>query len=71
MTSQLIDAIIVNPIILGFGLGLDWAIVTKIIIAACIFRLLMAADDTSFVYRGVGIVRQLDPAVPARGAELG
>jgi uncharacterized integral membrane protein (TIGR00697 family) len=70
MTSQLVDTIIVNSIFLGFGLGLDWGIVTKIIIASYIFKLLIAAIDTPFIYLGVSIVRRLDPSASGRGAVL-
>lgn len=70
MTSQLVDTIIVNSIFLGFGLGLDWTIVFKIIVASYVFKLLMAEVDTPFVYLDVGIVRRLDPAAPAREAVL-
>ncbi len=58
MMSQMVDTIIVNSIFLGFGLGLDWALVGKIIIASYIFKLLMAALDTPFIYLGVYLVRR-------------
>jgi uncharacterized integral membrane protein (TIGR00697 family) len=58
MVSQLVDTIIVNSIFLGFGLGLDWALVTKIIIASYVFKLLIALIDTPFIYLGVWIVRR-------------
>ena len=57
MISQLVDTIIVNSIFLGFGLGLDWALVAKIIVANYIFKLLIAMLDTPFIYLGVWIVR--------------
>ena len=63
MTSQLVDTIIVNSIFLGFGLGLDWLIVAKIIIASYIFKLIIAALDTPFIYLGVWIVRRQDPSL--------
>lgn len=58
MLSQLVDTIIVNAIFLGFGLGLDWAIVAKIIVASYLFKLLIALCDTPFIYLGVAIVRR-------------
>ena len=62
MMSQLVDTIIVNSIFLGFGLGLDWVLVAKIIIASYIFKLLIAAIDTPFIYLGVALVRRFDVA---------
>ena len=70
MTSQLVDTIIVNSIFLGFGLGLDWAVVAKIIVASYLFKLLIAALDTPFVYLGVAVVRRLDPMVSGRAVVL-
>ncbi len=58
MTSQLVDTIIVNSIFLGFGLGLDWLVVSKIIVASYLFKLLMALADTPFIYLGVYWVRK-------------
>lgn len=58
MTSQLVDTIIVNSIFLGLGLGLDWGLVAKIIVASYLFKLLMAAADTPFIYLGVWLVRR-------------
>ncbi len=58
MVSQLVDTIIVNSIFLGFGLGLDWALVAKIIVASYVFKLLIALIDTPFIYLGVWIVRR-------------
>jgi hypothetical protein len=68
MTSQLVDTIIVNSIFLGFGLGLDWLIVAKIIIASYIFKLIIALLDTPFVYLGVWIVRRQDPSLGREAA---
>jgi uncharacterized integral membrane protein (TIGR00697 family) len=68
MTSQLVDTIIVNSIFLGFGLGLDWLIVAKIIIASYIFKLIIALLDTPFVYLGVWIVRRQDPSLGRESA---
>lgn len=58
MVSQLVDTIIVNSIFLGFGLGLDWALVAKIIVASYVFKLLIALIDTPFIYLGVWAVRR-------------
>jgi uncharacterized integral membrane protein (TIGR00697 family) len=58
MTSQLVDTIIVNSIFLGFGLGLDWIVVGKIIVASYAFKLVIAALDTPFVYFGVAVLRR-------------
>ena len=68
MTSQLVDTIIVNSIFLGLGLGLDWTLVGKIIAASYLFKLLIAAADTPFVYLGVWLVRRYLGQVPATGA---
>lgn len=68
MTSQLVDTIIVNTIFLGFGLGLGWGMVGKIIVATYIFKLLMAAADTPFVYLGVWWVRRYIGAVAVPAA---
>ncbi len=68
MTSQLVDTIIVNSIFLGLGLGLDWILVGKIIAASYLFKLLIAAADTPFVYLGVWAVRRYLGQVPAAGA---
>ncbi len=58
MVSQLVDTIIVNSIFLGFGLGLDWRLVAKIIATSYLFKLLMAAADTPLIYLGVWWVRR-------------
>jgi hypothetical protein len=58
MTSQLVDTIIVNSIFLGFGLGLDWFVVVKIIVASYLFKLIIAALDTPFIYLGVAVLRR-------------
>lgn len=71
MTSQLVDTIIANSTFLGFGLGLVWTIVFKVIVASDVFKLLPAEVDTPFVYLGIGIVRRLDPTASAREAVLG
>ncbi len=67
MVSQLVDTIVVNSIFLGFGLGLDWALVGKIIVAGYICKVLIAAVDTPFVYLGVRLVRRFAD-IPASGA---
>lgn len=64
MVSQVVDTIIVNSIFLGLGLGLDWQLVGKIIIANYIFKLLIAALDTPFIYLGVHLVRRYAGTVP-------
>lgn len=58
VVSQLIDTVIVNSIFLGFGLGLEWALVGKIIVASYIFKVLIAAADTPFIYLGVKLTRK-------------
>ena len=58
MVSQLIDTIIVNSIFLGYGLGLDWAVIGKIILASYVFKILFAAIDTPFAYLGVTLLRR-------------
>lgn len=68
MTSQLVDTIIVNSIFLGFGLGLDWILVAKIIAASYLFKLLIAAADTPFIYMGVWLVRRYLAGETAPGA---
>ncbi len=69
MISQLFDTIIVNSIFLGFGLGLDWGLVAKIIVASYLFKVIMAAADTPLIYLGVAIVRRyVDVEAEAAGA---
>ena len=58
MVSQLIDTIIVNSIFLGYGLGLDWAVIGKIILASYVFKILFAAIDTPFAYLVVLLLRR-------------
>ena len=58
MISQLVDTVAVNSIFLGFGLGLPWDIVAKIIVAAYVFKLVFAAIDTPFIYLGVALLRR-------------
>ncbi len=58
MVSQLIDTIIVNSIFLGFGMGLQFEIVYKIIIANYLIKLLFAAIDTPLVYFLVSIIKR-------------
>ena len=58
MLSQMVDTIIVNSIFLGFGLGVPWDVVIKIIIASYIAKLLIAAADTPLIYLGVYWVRR-------------
>jgi len=59
MTSQLVDTIIVNSIFLGFGLGLPWDVIGKIIVAAYLCKVLIALLDTPFIYLGVAVVRRM------------
>ena len=59
IVSQLVDTIIVNSIFLGFGLGLSWEIVGKIIVASYLFKILIALIDTPFCYLGVALVRRI------------
>ena len=58
MFSQLIDTIIVNTIFLGFGMGLPFNIVYKIIIANYIVKILFAAIDTPLVYIIVKLIKK-------------
>ncbi len=67
MTSQLADTCIVNSIFLGFGLGLDWGVVGKIILASYLAKLLIALADTPFVYAGVWLVRRV-ARLPEKGS---
>ena len=69
MASQLVDTIIVNSIFLGLGLGLDWGLVAKIIAASYLFKLLMAAADTPFIYLGVWLVRRYTGTLGVAAAE--
>lgn len=57
MVSQLVDTVIVNSIFLGFGLGLPWDIVGKIIVAGYLFKVGMAALDTPLIYLGVALLQ--------------
>ncbi len=68
MTSQLFDTVIVNSIFLGLGLGLDWALVAKIIAASYLFKIIMAALDTPFIYLGVALVRRYGGEPEGEGA---
>ncbi len=65
MVSQMVDTVIVNSIFLGFGLGLPWGLVGQIIIASYLFKLIVAALDTPFVYLGVGLLRRYLGMAPA------
>ena len=71
MISQLVDTIIVNSIFLGLGLGLDWGLVAKIIAASYLFKLLMAAADTPFIYLGVWLVRRYAGTAASAPAPVG
>ena len=69
MLSQLVDTAVVNSIFLGFGLGLDWLLVGKIIIASYVFKVLIALLDTPFIYLGVAMLRRyLDEPAPLPSA---
>ena len=61
MVSQLLDTVIVNSIFLGYGLGLEWVVVWKIIFASYVFKLLFAVIDTPFIYLGVFLLRRYLP----------
>ena len=58
MISQLIDTIIVNSIFLGYGMGLQFDIVIKIIIANYIIKIFFAAVDTPLVYLLVNYIKK-------------
>ena len=58
MISQLIDTIIVNTIFLGFGMGLSFDIVYKIIIANYLVKIIFAAIDTPIVYLIVNFIKK-------------
>ena len=58
MVSQLVDTTAFYVIFLGFGIGLPWEFIGKIIVVAYIFKLAFAALDTPFVYFGVAILRR-------------
>ena len=59
MFSQLIDTIIVNSIFLGFGMGIEFSIIIKIIIANYFVKLIFAAIDTPLVYVFVNLINKL------------
>ena len=61
MVSQLLDTVIVNSIFLGYGLGLEWVVVWKIIFASYVFKLLFAVIDAPFIYLGVFLLRRYLP----------
>ena len=50
MVSQAVDTVIVNSIFLGFGLGIAWPDVVRVMIAVYLFKLVIAAADTPLVY---------------------
>ena len=58
MFSQLVDTIILNTIYLGFGMGLSFNIVIKIIIANYFVKLIFALIDTPLVYLIVNIIKK-------------
>ncbi len=58
MFSQLIDTIIVNSIFLGFGMGIEFSIIIKIIIANYFVKLIFAAIDTPLVYVFVNLINK-------------
>ena len=58
MFSQLIDTIIVNSIFLGFGMGIEFSIIIKIIIANYFVKLIFAAIDTPLVYVFVKLINK-------------
>ena len=62
MISQLIDTIIVNTIFLGFGMGLSFDIVYKIIIANYLVKIIFAAIDTPIVYLIVNFIKKKHPS---------
>ena len=55
--SQLVDTIIVNTIFLGLGMGLDYVLVTQIIIANYLVKIILAALDTPLIYLLVKFIR--------------
>ena len=58
MFSQLIDTIVVNSIFLGFGMGIEFSIIVKIIIANYIIKIIFAAIDTPLVYLFVNLIKK-------------
>ena len=71
----LLDALLLNllthPSAVGtcgilIGLGLPWDLIGRIIVAAYLFKVLIALLDTPFVYLGVALVRRL--AAPGKAA---
>jgi uncharacterized integral membrane protein (TIGR00697 family) len=56
--SQLVDTIIVNSIFLTIAFGLPVGVVTQIIIANYLFKMLFAAVDTPFIYLGVYLTKK-------------
>ena len=65
MISQLADTVIVNTIFLKWGLGLDWGLVVKIIIASYVVKIAIAALDTPLIYLGVALARRYGAAAPS------
>ena len=58
MFSQLVDTIIVNSIFLGFGMGIEFQVVCKIIIANYLVKIIFALIDTPLVYFFVNIIKK-------------
>ena len=58
MFSQLIDTIVVNSIFLGFGMGIEFSIIVKIIIANYIIKIIFAAIDTPLVFLFVNLIKK-------------
>ena len=70
MSSQLIDTIVVNSLFLGFGLGLDWGLVGRIIVASYLCKVILALLDTPLIYLGVALLRRHLSPVPGPAAPV-
>ena len=57
--SQLVDTAIVNSILFYVGFKMDFALGVSIMVTIYIYKLIIAALDTPFIYLGVFLVRRL------------
>jgi len=73
MTSQLIDTAIVNSILFYWGFGMEFWLGVEIMLTIYIYKMILAAIDTPFIYLGVHVIKRYlglkDPVPePARGS---
>ncbi|MEE2830109.1 MAG: queuosine precursor transporter [Myxococcota bacterium] len=57
--SQLVDTLIVNSILFFIGFKMDLAVGLKIMATIYVYKLIIAAIDTPFIYLGVFLVRNV------------